>query len=112
MSIQAVIHKLEVKHSGLSEDPNWLSLLGVIDKHIPTITSICIGTVYMFQAKNGRIARGVVTKENTKTWVLYEDTESGKPGTRWMISKGWCREENIWRDTAQSYNLPEGVVLK
>ena len=87
----------------------WLNEL---EAAIPKTTSMRINTVYKFNAGKGRIARAVVTKENSKTWVLYETQDSGKPGCRWMISKSWCKEENIWRDVAQSYELPEGVKIK
>lgn len=90
----------------------WNEIKTKIDEEFPELTNVIIGRVYKFQAKGGRIARGVCTKENQKTFVLYETTDSGRPGCRWMIGKGWCTPENIWDDHSHDWAIPSHVVVK
>ena len=102
------------KDSGI-EHPHvnfWFNELeDMVNEHIPVPATIRLGTVYLMQSKKGP-ARVIVTKENQKTWVMYEVEGSSRPGCRWMIYKTWCTAKNIVRDDAQSYVLPSHVVIK
>jgi hypothetical protein len=92
---------------------SWISSLrAIVEDELPEYTNIHLMTVYRFRGKRGQACRGVVTKENAKTWVVYETSDSSRPGTRWMISKGWCTTDNIERDSNQAYELPAGVKIK
>lgn len=89
----------------------WLQLKELIEDEFPELVDICLKTVYKMNSKKG-LLRVVVTKENQKTWVMYEVTDSVTPGSRWMVGKTWCLSENIWRDEAQSYSIPSNVRIK
>jgi hypothetical protein len=92
---------------------SWLSeLRNIVEDEIPEYTNMQLMTVYHFRGKKGLMCRGIVTKENAKTWVVYEVADSSRPGCRWMISKDWCTAENIQRDTNQAYEMAPGVRIK
>lgn len=95
----------------LSDSTVWQNLRAFIEAEFPTLVQVRIGTVYTMVSK-GFKRRMVVTKENQKTWVMYEVEGSYRPGVRWMIGKTWCTEENMDRDISQSYSLPAGTKLK
>ena len=91
----------------------WINeLRDILNEQLPEMTEVVIGAVYRFRGKKGAQCRGVVTKENAKTWVVYETTDSSRPGCRWMIGKDWCTKENFKRDTVQSWEVPAGVKFK
>jgi len=100
-----------VSGAKLSDSAVWHRLRSFIEDEFPSMVYIHVGGVYTMVSKGAR-RRMVVTKENQKTWVMYEVEGSYTPGTRWMIGKTWCTEEQIARDSAQSYELPKGLVLK
>jgi hypothetical protein len=104
------VFQLEKNLPELINDQAWAFIKEFVEKK--SAKRLILNSVYKFKAKKGRIARGVVTKENDKTWVLYEVDGSGNPGTRWMLSKSWCTKTNVWRDEAQSYSLPSYVRVK
>ena len=89
----------------------WNELKDKVSEAMPELTAVGIGGVFRMNTKRGEV-RAVCTKSNPKTWVMYETVDSLNPGMRWMIGKTWCRKNIIWRDEAQSYTLPEGVVVK
>lgn len=90
----------------------WINeLKDIINEELPELAGIQLQTVYRFVSKK-LSRRVIVTKENSKTWVMYETADSARPGTRWMIGKTWCTTGNIQRDSAQSYLLPEGLKIK
>lgn len=90
----------------------WDELKEKIAEEFPETVDLVIGRVYSFRAKRGRIARGVCTKENQKTFVVYEIDGSGRPGCRWMISKAWCLKDNIWEDHKADWSIPAHVTIK
>lgn len=108
--------EMAVKGAGQEIDPCTLSwvrqLKEVIDIEFPESIQLRIANVYRFTGRRGAQCRGVVTKQNEKTWVLYETVDSHAPGTRWMLHKTWCTKNNIRRDEAQSYELPRGLRIK
>jgi len=103
-------------NSNVSEHPYfqswWNDLKVLVTDEFPEYTRLMMGSVYRFTGKKGAQCRGVVTKENEKTWVLYETSDSSRPGCRWMLSKTWCTKDNVYRDETQSYTLPEGLRVK
>ena len=111
MSVQSMMKELEKENSSLLNSHTWLTFKRVIEEEFPKFIDIRLHTVYKMISK-GFTRRMVVTKENQKTWVMYEVNDSHNPGGRWMVGKTWCLAENIWRDTAQSYELPAGLKLK
>lgn len=103
-------------NEGLSSiDPCALYWIGkireIVEDNIPELAHMSIGTVYVFQAKDKNV-RAICTKENQKTWVLYETDDSSRPGCRWMLGHGWCTADNIARAPTQSYTLPDSVRIK
>jgi len=91
---------------------SWVEQLrDIVDECLPELVSMRVASVYEFEAK-GKSVRAICTKENTKTWVLYEVEGSSRPGCRWMLGKSWCVAENIQRAATQSYSLPEHVKVK
>ena len=90
----------------------WQELKSIIQTKVPQFETIHLGDVYLMKGKKGTTVRVVATKSNTKTWVMYETMQSVSPGARWMVHKSWCTKNNIKRDSAQSYVIPEGVTLK
>lgn len=119
-SAQTILTRIEATVRSLPEDSgidpctlSWVAQLrNILDEELPEMTEMTLGTVYRFSGKRGLECRAVVTKENPKTWVLYETTDSSRPGARWMINKNWCLKENIERDSYQTYSLPSDVRLK
>jgi len=111
VSIHNVVAKMEKSNPLVVGTNDWNELKFLIEEAFPKLTPIFIGSVYKMVAK-GLTRRVIVTKENQKTWVMYEVEDSARPGCRWMIGKTWCTKDNIWRDEAQSYSLPAGVKLK
>lgn len=99
------------KQFPVQETLEWEQLKSIIAKEFPELISMHIGTVYTMSERTSR-RRMVVTKENGKTWVMYEVEGSYRPGCRWMITKTWCTKENITRDSIQSYEFPKGLKLK
>jgi len=88
----------------------WDELKDVIDEAYPDLTSIQIGRKYVMETKKGR-AIVQVTKENQKTWVMYELEGSSRPGCRWMIGKTWCTAEKIQAVTTDAV-IPNTVRVK
>lgn len=112
-TVQCFLDRIENRlDSTIIDSPDWIALRRIIMHELPELTVIRIGTVYEFNSSKGHNLSAVVTKENQKTWVLYEITRSHSPGTRWMIGKTWCTKENITRSIAQSFELPKGVKIK
>jgi hypothetical protein len=105
----AVIGAKEIDPCTLS----WLTQLkDIIDEELPELVDMRVNTVYLFEDKKGRRNRAVMTKENSKTFVLYEVNGSTRPGCRWMLDHRWCTSGNIVRDTSQSYTMSDGVKIK
>jgi phosphoribosylaminoimidazole (AIR) synthetase len=108
-NIEAAIKDAKVNHPHIQF---WINeLRDIVDEQMPKMASMCVGSVYTFTAKK-KAVRAILTKENTKTWVLYEVDGSDRPGCRWMLGKSWCSSDNIQRDTVQSYSLPESARIK
>jgi hypothetical protein len=111
---QVMIDLLEKNalNANLLRDPIWANLKRFIAEHYTPMTSMRVGTVYIFKGKGPIMLTGVCTKENGKSYIVYETNQSGDPGARWTLGKTWCTQENIQRSVAQSYALPSHVVLK
>lgn len=107
--IEGIFKDAKLDHPYL--ESYWNDLKDKVSEAMPELTAVGIGGVFRMNTKRGEV-RAVCTKSNPKTWVMYETTDSLNPGMRWMIGKTWCCKDNIWRDEAQSYTLPEGVVVK
>lgn len=91
---------------------SWIEQLqNIVAENLPEVTTMRVGTVYTFVSK-GKSVRAICTKQNTKTWVLYETDDSSRPGCRWMLGKGWCTAKNVNRAPTQSYSLPDHVSIK
>ena len=110
MSVHSLMQEIEIQFP-VAETSTWRQLKAFIEDEFPALTPIHVHSVYKMVAK-GIPRRLVVTKENSKTWVMYETADSARPGVRWMIGKTWFTQENIQRDVAQSYSLPPGTKLK
>lgn len=92
---------------------SWIyQLQEIINDRIPEQTVVRLFNVYKFWTKKYGWMRGVVTKENGKTWVIYETTDSRQPGCRWTWGKDGCSKDVMQRDTAQSYEMPSFVTFK
>lgn len=111
MSIHARVRLVEKQNPGVVGTASWEGLKNFIKSEFPVLLAIQLRAVYRFTSK-GRERRVVVTKENPKTWVMYETNDSSQPGMRWMIGKTWTTEENIYLDKEQVYELPQGLKLK
>ena len=111
MSIRDLVRQVENQNPELKGSSAWDRLINFVEAEFPELISIRLHTVYKMISK-GHMRRMVVTKENSKTWVMYEVEDSYAPGNRWMIGKTWCVEGNLWRDSAQSYLLPAGIKFK
>jgi len=105
----AVIDSKEIDPCTIS----WINQLeDIIAEEIPELVDMRVNVVYLFEDTKGITNRAVMTKENSKTYVLYEVTGSTRPGCRWMLGHGWCTAENIQRDVSQSYTMPDMVKIK
>lgn len=111
MSIHAMVRLVEKQNPSIVGTASWNGLKNFVAVEFPVLTPIHVHSVYKMVSK-GLTRRIVVTKENSKTWVMYEVEDSARPGMRWMIGKTWCIKDNIWHDTTQSYTLPVGLKLK
>jgi len=89
----------------------WNDLKEVVENELSSMTSIRVHTLYTMDTKKGQVTV-ICTKENSKTWVMYEVEGSRRPGCRWMLGKSWCTEDNIQRSIAQSYAMPVGIKFK
>jgi hypothetical protein len=89
---------------------DWNQLKKLIAQLTPDITPIQIGQKYVMNTKKGQVV-AQVTKENQKTWVMYEVEGSVNPGSRWMIGKTWCRAENIQHVITEA-RIPSYVRIK
>ena len=107
---------LAIKDAGSNIDPcslSWLRQLeDIIDEYVPDLTHMQLFTVYKFYTKKYGWMRGIVTKENAKTWILYETSGSFRPGCRWTWAKNLCTKDVMIRDSSQSYEMPATVKFK
>jgi hypothetical protein len=106
--LDLVFNEAEIQHPYF--DSWWSQLKDAVVDAYPTLTPIQIGRKYVMETKKGR-ATVQVTKENQKTWVMYELEGSSRPGCRWMIGKTWCTAENI-QAVSTDQAIPERIKVK
>jgi hypothetical protein len=116
-SAQHFLNLIEATTKGAKEhvDPCtqwWIDeLREIINDQIPELQDITVGGKYEMVDKKGRTITLQVTKENQKTWVMYELEGSARPGCRWMIHKTWCQKSNIWPVSSAAL-IPRGIKVK
>jgi len=79
----------------LCDNPDWRALRRfVVDNYVEMVNVRLRMTFMLHTARKGdRLVR--VTKENPKTWIMYELNGSIQPGCRWTIPKSICTVKEL-----------------
>jgi hypothetical protein len=112
-SVAALIQRAEDGADGfgvLLTRNDWEEIKTLLNRAYPNLVTIKLRQKYVMDTKKGR-AVVQVTKENRKTWVMYEVEGSARPGTRWMVGKTWCTPDKIQPVHTDS-RIPSWVEVK
>lgn len=110
MSVFNLVKQVEAQCPSVLGNGSWEDLKIAINEAYPTLVPIQIGRKYEMDTKKGPVTVQV-TKENQKTWVMYELDNSVRPGCRWMVGKTWCIEGNIYPVNSDA-KVPAHVRIK
>ena len=89
----------------------WNELKNLVKEAYPELQNIFVGGKFSMLDKTGKEIQVKVTKENQKTWVMYELEGSNRPGCRWMVHKTWCEKDKIW-PISSTAEIPFGTKIK
>jgi len=108
--LKVYLKQVESQNPDLVNSSAWINLKNYVANEFPDLVQIGVGLKYTMQTKKGTVNMQV-TKENQKTWVMYELENSARPSCRWMISKSWCTEDHI-QPISTDAMIPFGTKVK
>ena len=116
MSARSLIKIIEAKgfcaedERTLKDFIEWQHLKLLINEAIPEMQPVVRGGKYKFSTPKKGTRTVEATKENGKSWIMYEVTGSRSPGCRWTIPKSRCGKDELERVTCDE-TIPSGVRI-